>query len=161
MPHMSKETVTPIELGPGIEWRGDLDGYVTSIVKVTGDTDLTPLLQGLPDDRCPSPHWGYAFAGADVVPLRRPHRELRARRGVLREPGPHRGGRRGDRVRHLQPRGDRGRGRGPHGPAVRRSCRTRHADRADQAEAGSSSGRSPCFIANRLAMARVEAPIFA
>ena len=63
MPHMSKETVTPIELGPGIEWRGDLDGYVTSIVKVTGDTDLTPLLQGLPDDRCPSPHWGYVFAG--------------------------------------------------------------------------------------------------
>ena len=26
-------------------------------------TDMTPVLQGLPGDRCPSPHWGIVLAG--------------------------------------------------------------------------------------------------
>jgi hypothetical protein len=63
MPKISKETVPANEQGPGTEWRGELDGYVTSIVHVTQDADLTPLLQGLPHDQCPSPHWGYVLKG--------------------------------------------------------------------------------------------------
>ena len=27
------------------------------------DADLTPLLEGLPGDVCPSPHWGYVLEG--------------------------------------------------------------------------------------------------
>jgi hypothetical protein len=27
-------------------------------------TDLAPVLQGLPDDMCPCPHWGYLLRGA-------------------------------------------------------------------------------------------------
>lgn len=27
-------------------------------------TDMTPVLQGLPGDRCPSPHWGIVLEGA-------------------------------------------------------------------------------------------------
>ena len=27
-------------------------------------TDLAPVLQGLPDDMCPCPHWGYVTKGA-------------------------------------------------------------------------------------------------
>ena len=27
------------------------------------DVDATPLFKGLPDDRCPCPHWGYVFKG--------------------------------------------------------------------------------------------------
>ena len=27
------------------------------------DVDATPLLKGLPDDRCHCPHWGYVFKG--------------------------------------------------------------------------------------------------
>ena len=27
------------------------------------DADLSPLLQGLPNDQCPCPHWGYVFKG--------------------------------------------------------------------------------------------------
>ena len=64
MPTFSKDTSTPQSMGPGTEWRGDLDGYTSSLVAVTEDTDLTPLLQGLPGDQCPSPHWGYVFAGS-------------------------------------------------------------------------------------------------
>ena len=26
-------------------------------------TDFGPLLKGLPDDRCPCPHWGYVMTG--------------------------------------------------------------------------------------------------
>ena len=64
MPSVSKQGTTPIDRGgPGKEWRGDLDGYVTSFVEVGQDADLTPLLQGLPGDACPSPHWGYVTAG--------------------------------------------------------------------------------------------------
>ena len=47
--------------GAGTEWRGELDGYTTSFVEVAADADLTELLKGLPDDACPSPHWGYVF----------------------------------------------------------------------------------------------------
>lgn len=32
--------------------------------KVPAGTDFTPLLKGLPDDRCPSPHWGIVLEGS-------------------------------------------------------------------------------------------------
>src|SRR5258708_1234715 len=49
--------------GAGREWGFDLDGYTTSFVSVDHDADLPPLLQGLPGDKCPSPHWGFVFKG--------------------------------------------------------------------------------------------------
>jgi hypothetical protein len=64
MPKLSKETMQPQSGGPGKEWRADLDGYTTSLVTVEEDTDLTPLLRGLPGDQCPSPHWGFVFTGS-------------------------------------------------------------------------------------------------
>lgn len=63
MPKLSKQSVKPNTDMPGSEWAANLDGYSTSIVEVTADTDLTPLLQGLPGDACPSPHWGYVIKG--------------------------------------------------------------------------------------------------
>ena len=30
-------------------------------------TDMGPVLQGLPDDRCPSPHWGIVLSGAIAI----------------------------------------------------------------------------------------------
>ena len=30
-------------------------------------TDIAPLLQGLPDDACQAPHWGYVISGELVV----------------------------------------------------------------------------------------------
>ncbi|MGA8987860.1 hypothetical protein [Aeromicrobium sp.] len=34
---------------------------------VPAGTDLGPVLQGLPNDRCPSPHWGIILEGSIVV----------------------------------------------------------------------------------------------
>lgn len=34
---------------------------------VPAGTDLTPVLQGLPGDRCPSPHWGIILEGSITI----------------------------------------------------------------------------------------------
>jgi hypothetical protein len=64
MPKVSKGSTTGIDQGgAGTEWRGELNGYTTSFVQTKVEGDLTELLKGLPGDVCPSPHWGYVFAG--------------------------------------------------------------------------------------------------
>jgi hypothetical protein len=63
MPKMSKDSAHVEEWGPGKEWHEELDGYKAGIVEVNEDADLTPLLQGLPNDQCQCPHWGYVFKG--------------------------------------------------------------------------------------------------
>jgi hypothetical protein len=40
-----------------------LDGYKVNFVEFLQDIDATPLLKGLPDDRCQCPHWGYVLKG--------------------------------------------------------------------------------------------------
>ena len=40
-----------------VEW-GDMEVAYNTVAK---DFDVTPLLKGLPDDMCQSPHWGYVF----------------------------------------------------------------------------------------------------
>lgn len=64
MARFSKQDVTPHQMGPGVEWAAQLDGYAVSMVSVKADTDLTELLKGLPDDQCPCPHWGYVTSGS-------------------------------------------------------------------------------------------------
>jgi hypothetical protein len=64
MPRMSKESTPNVDrMGPGTEWHDELDGYKASVVEVSEDVDLSPLLQGLPNDQCHCPHWGYVFKG--------------------------------------------------------------------------------------------------
>jgi hypothetical protein len=43
----------------GADW-GDLRSLVISL---PAGTDLSPLLQGLPNNLCPCPHWGYVIKG--------------------------------------------------------------------------------------------------
>src|SRR5262245_8260746 len=64
MERFSKQDVLANRQGPGTEWRNDLEGYTVSMVAVTAETDLTELLRGLPDDQCPSPHWGVVTRGS-------------------------------------------------------------------------------------------------
>jgi hypothetical protein len=64
MAKFSKKDVTPTREGPGTEWRAELDGYTASFVAIAADADLTELLRGLPNDQCPSPHWGYVTNGS-------------------------------------------------------------------------------------------------
>jgi hypothetical protein len=43
----------------GSDW-GDLR---STVVSMPAGTDTRPLFKGLPDDRCPAPHWGYVIKG--------------------------------------------------------------------------------------------------
>src|SRR3546814_16594783 len=49
---------------------GDATGYGTisgEYFSLGAGTDIAPLLQGLEDDLCQSPHWGYLLQGALTV----------------------------------------------------------------------------------------------
>lgn len=56
----------PVELHDGdlitryIEW----DDMAVRYARVPAGTDFSPVLEGLPDDRCPSPHWGIVLEGS-------------------------------------------------------------------------------------------------
>ncbi len=49
--------------GPVEEWSGEADGYTILFVRFGIDLDSTPMLAGLPGNRCPCPHWGYVLKG--------------------------------------------------------------------------------------------------
>jgi glyoxylate utilization-related uncharacterized protein len=51
------------EFGPVTDRSEDLDGYTVNFVSFHEDIDATPLMKGLPDDRCQCPHWGYVISG--------------------------------------------------------------------------------------------------
>jgi mannose-6-phosphate isomerase-like protein (cupin superfamily) len=64
MPRISKDDAAAHQdHGPVEEWTRDVDGYNITFVSFKADIDSTPMLKGLPDDRCPCPHWGYVFKG--------------------------------------------------------------------------------------------------
>jgi hypothetical protein len=64
MPKVSKESATQGgEYGPVTDRADDVDGYTVNFVTFHEDVDATPLLKGLPDDRCQCPHWGYVISG--------------------------------------------------------------------------------------------------
>ncbi|MCC6179764.1 MAG: cupin domain-containing protein [Chloroflexi bacterium] len=52
-----------IDTGAATVRGADWDDMRTAIVSVPAGTDFTPLLKGLPDDRCQCPHWGYVIKG--------------------------------------------------------------------------------------------------
>ena len=64
MPKTSRTTVSKVEdYGPLEERREDLADTTIQFLTTHQDLDATPLMKGLPDDRCSSPHWGYVFKG--------------------------------------------------------------------------------------------------
>src|SRR3954453_3076434 len=64
MPKVSKESAARVvDHGPVVDRSEDLDGYTVNFVSFHADIDGTPLLKGLPDDRCQCPHWGYVVSG--------------------------------------------------------------------------------------------------
>lgn len=42
----------------------DLGEYTVNFVTFHPDMDQSPMLKGLPDDRCQCPHWGYVLEGS-------------------------------------------------------------------------------------------------
>lgn len=56
----------PVEIDAGelitryVEW----DDMALRYARVPAGTDFGPVLEGLPNDRCPSPHWGIVLEGS-------------------------------------------------------------------------------------------------
>ena len=64
MPKVSKESASQGgDHGLVVERSEDLEDYSVNFVTFRKDIDHTPLLRGLPDDQCQSPHWGYVLKG--------------------------------------------------------------------------------------------------
>lgn len=64
MPGASNETASRVENMGIMEGRyEELGGYTVGFESFREDADAAPLMNGLPDDRCQSPHWGYVVRG--------------------------------------------------------------------------------------------------
>jgi hypothetical protein len=64
MPKVSRDSAPQRqEAGPVVDLRDELDGYTVTFTSLVEDTDATPFMKGLPDDRCQCPHWGYVIKG--------------------------------------------------------------------------------------------------
>jgi hypothetical protein len=63
MPKVSSDNAQVADHGIVRDWHGEVDGYTVNIVAFRQDIDATPMLKGLPDDRCQCPHWGYVLKG--------------------------------------------------------------------------------------------------
>jgi mannose-6-phosphate isomerase-like protein (cupin superfamily) len=65
MPKVSKESATRGgDYGPVVDRHDEVEGYRIGFATFKEDIDGTPLLKGLPDDRCQCPHWGYVISGS-------------------------------------------------------------------------------------------------
>ena len=64
MPRVSRSSASQVnDYGPISERREDIEGTAIQFLTTHQDLDATPLMKGLPDDRCSAPHWGYVFKG--------------------------------------------------------------------------------------------------
>ena len=70
MASVSRERIAQVnDYGPVEERVEDVDGIAIQFLTMREDVDATPLLKGLPGDRCNCPHWGYVFTGRLVFDL--------------------------------------------------------------------------------------------
>ena len=64
MPRASKESASRVEDMAIMEGHyEELGGYTVGFETFRENADAAPLMKGLPDDRCQSPHWGYVVRG--------------------------------------------------------------------------------------------------
>ena len=63
MPKVSRESAQVEDHGPVVDRSDELEGYTVNFTTFREDIDATPLMKGLPDDRCQCPHWGYVVSG--------------------------------------------------------------------------------------------------
>ena len=65
MPKVSRDSATGGgDYGAVLDRADEIEGYAVNFTEFREDVDGTPLLKGLPDDRCQCPHWGYVVSGA-------------------------------------------------------------------------------------------------
>ena len=64
MARISPDTPELVDLGLVDIRSAELDGYTVDFLHVKQPVDMSLLLKGLPDDRCPCPHWGVVTEGS-------------------------------------------------------------------------------------------------
>lgn len=63
--HEKRDTLPVLLSAPGATLRATRwANMAVAYAKCASGTDFTPLLQGLEDDLCQCPHWGYVLCGA-------------------------------------------------------------------------------------------------
>lgn len=68
MPTISHDTASQVrDFAMAEDRTEDFGDYLVTFVKIRQDHDLVQALSGLPDGRCPCPHWGYLFKGEITV----------------------------------------------------------------------------------------------
>lgn len=55
---------TTMEAGPANIQSANWGGMTSAYMRMEDGADFTPFLEGLPDDLCQAPHWGYVLQGA-------------------------------------------------------------------------------------------------
>src|SRR5688500_10349009 len=63
MTKVSKATAEKSDIGAGDVYEQLEAAYEITILELREETDMAPLLRGLPDDVCPCEHWGYVVRG--------------------------------------------------------------------------------------------------
>ena len=63
MPKVSRESAQVDDHGMVENRHEEIDGYTVNFATFRQDVDATPLLKGLPGDKCSCPHWGYVLKG--------------------------------------------------------------------------------------------------
>jgi len=67
MRKVSKESATQGgDYGAVVDRYEEVDGYRIGFTTFRENVDGTPLMKGLPDDKCQCPHWGYVVSGRVV-----------------------------------------------------------------------------------------------
>jgi AraC-like protein len=63
MPKVSRASAEVRGGGPVEDRHAEIEGYAIDFLTFHETIDATPLMHGLPDDRCQCPHWGYVLRG--------------------------------------------------------------------------------------------------
>jgi hypothetical protein len=70
MPSVSRNRIAEVDdYGPVEDRHADVNGTTIQFLTFREDVDASPLMRGLPDDRCNCPHWGYVFKGKVIFDL--------------------------------------------------------------------------------------------
>lgn len=56
MPKVSRESAAIEDVGVLVDRSGEVDDYTVDFLTFRQDVDATPLVKGLPGDRCQCPH---------------------------------------------------------------------------------------------------------
>ena len=124
MPKASKASASTVQELPGYEGRFEqLGEHTVGFERFEEAVDAAPLFQGLPDDRCQSPHWGIVVAGSITFRYADHEETIEAGEAYYAAARPHAGARRRDRGHRVQPDGAAAGDDGRRRPQRRRDAR--------------------------------------